>query len=130
MDLLNKKGSDLEKKLKILIVEDEALIANWLKMELEILGFNICGLSASGEESVQMALDLKPDVILMDVFLHGDITGIEAVQEIKKLSDVRIIFMTGYHDEHIKKTIIDLNPTAILIKPVKPETVAEILAKI
>ena len=120
----------MDKDLIILIVEDEALIATWLKMELEMAGLQVCGLSASGEEAIRMTGQYDPDVILMDVFLQGKMTGVEAVEKIRTFSKAAIIFMTGYHEDHISKSITDLEPAGILIKPVKPDNVVEILKKL
>ena len=86
----------MNKKVKILLVEDEAIVAQYLSLELELEGYEVCGYVATGEEAIQKALEEKPDLILMDINILGDIDGIQAAEEILKHRYIPIIFMTGY----------------------------------
>ena len=69
-------------KFKVLIVEDEFLTAKSLKMDLEKLGLNVLDPIAKGEDSVPVAIQENPDLILMDIRLAGGLDGIEAAEEI------------------------------------------------
>lgn len=69
----------MRKKIKILIVEDEVIIAQFLKIELEDSGYEVCSFVASGEEAIIEAKEKNPDLILMDIHLSDKIDGIEAV---------------------------------------------------
>lgn len=80
---------------KILIVEDEIIIALDLKMRLEHYGYSVLPIAGSARDAVDYAETHRPDVILMDIILKGDETGIDAAREIKKRSTVLIIFTTG-----------------------------------
>ena len=71
-------------KLKVLIVEDEAITAQLLEMQLDTAGYDIVGPSAKGEDAVKLAVDEKPDAILMDINLLGEMDGIEASHLIQK----------------------------------------------
>ena len=71
-------------KKNILIVEDQVIVAMTIETQLIELGYGISGITASGEEAIQMARDLQPDLILMDIDLSGRIDGITAAREIKK----------------------------------------------
>lgn len=106
-------------EIKILIVEDEIMIAECLKMQLEDEGYNVCGNFTTGEEAVAFVQETKPDVILMDINLVGEIDGIEAAQLITEKSRIPIIFMTGYEEPEIVERAQKVNPVAFLIKPVE-----------
>lgn len=103
---------------RVLIVEDETLIAMQLHMLLSRAGFEVCGTVDQGEKAVEQARLEKPDVILMDIHLSGIIDGIEAAQQILTFSSAAIIFTTGYSDPKQKEHALALNPAGYLIKPV------------
>jgi len=113
------------KKISILIVEDEVIIAKYLQMELEDVGFDVCGFVASGEEAIIKAREIQPDFILMDIHLAGEIDGIEAAGEILRNNDGKIIFATGYTERELFERAQKLNPLAYLRKPVTPSEVKE-----
>ena len=104
--------------IKILIVEDEAIIALCLKMELKQAGYAVGPAAFTGEEAVIRAAEESPDVILMDIGLAGDINGIEAAQQIRARSNVPIIFMTGYQEGDLRERAQTVNPVGYFIKPV------------
>ena len=72
---------------KILIVEDEAIIALIIEKLLLSLGHEVCGTTASGEEALTQAEALKPDLVLMDIRLSGEMDGIEAADQVEPLED-------------------------------------------
>ncbi|HTP64442.1 MAG TPA: response regulator [Geobacteraceae bacterium] len=82
-------------KPAVLIVEDEAIIAADLAGKLAILGYEIAGTAASGEEAVELARSLRPQVVLMDMWLKGEMDGIEAAAAIRRL-DIPVIYVTGH----------------------------------
>jgi len=106
-------------KIKILIVEDEAIIAQFLKMELEDEGFEVCKFVPSGEEAIIEAQKLNPDLILMDIHLSEEIDGIEAALKIIEYKSIPIIFMTGYSESNIFIRAQEVNPAAYLHKPIE-----------
>lgn len=114
-------------KIRILVAEDELIIAKWLKMELETFDYEVCGLVSSGEEAIASAVKLKPDIILMDVYLNGKLSGIEAAQKIWQDRDTKIIFMTGYDKANINKEMVGLETAEVLIKPIIPDDVKDII---
>ncbi len=107
------------KKLKILIVEDESLIALALRMSLIEAGYEVCEMVASGEQAIESARKEDPDVVLMDTRLTGDMDGIEAARQISAFSSALIIFTTGYQDSNLRGQAMALDPAAYLIKPVE-----------
>jgi CheY-like chemotaxis protein len=111
-------------KIKVLIVEDEFLVAALLGRNLEqFFGYEICGPVTSGEEAVEITGKEKPDIILMDIRLATAMSGIEAAREIKTRYDIPLIFVTGYAaSDHITECQ-ELEPVAILEKPLEPPEV-------
>lgn len=109
----------MDRKIKILLAEDELLIAQCLKMELEMEGYEICSFVSEGEEAVKTAKKEKPDVILMDIHLSGKMDGIEAAREIIEHKNVPVIFMTGYNDIEMFNRAQKINPVSYLEKPIE-----------
>ncbi len=108
----------MKKNNKILVVEDEAMNAMYLKMILTKAGFCIQNIVATGEDAISKVFDEKPGVVLMDIRLAGEMDGIEAAVQIKNHSDIPIIFMTGYPDsEHMERAKF-VNPARYFIKPI------------
>ena len=107
------------KKSNILIVEDEIVIAKHIEIILTDLDYQICAKVTSGEAAIRNAAELKPDLILMDIHLDGEMTGIQAAEKINSAMSTPIIFLTAYTDD---ETIIKAKtalPSAFLIKPVQ-----------
>lgn len=101
----------------IMIVEDESILAMLVEMKLKRKGFSVLEPVATGEDAITSAAENKPDVIVMDIRLAGVIDGIEASQEICKISKCTIVFTTGYSDDTIKEKALALKPLAYLTKP-------------
>jgi len=108
----------MKKVIKILIVEDEVLIAMSLKMELEKAKYKVVKPIATGEKAIIIAKQESPDIILMDIRLAGIIDGIEAARQIMTDSNCSVIFMTGYPEKSIEERAMKLNPLAYYTKPV------------
>ncbi len=85
-------------KLKILIVEDESIVAMDLQHRLENFGYNVAGHAVTGNSAIKLAGDTKPDVILMDIQLKGDLDGIQSAEIIKEEFDIPILFLTAFAD--------------------------------
>lgn len=108
---------------KILIVEDEVILAMSMKQELISLGYNVMNTVETGKKAVISANELKPDLILMDITLKGEIDGIEAAKKINETLDIPIIYMTAYSDEDILNRAIMTEPYAYILKPFNKEEV-------
>jgi DNA-binding NarL/FixJ family response regulator len=80
----------------ILIVEDEMISAMSTKQDLINLDYNVIGIANTGKKAIKSANELKPDLIMMDITLKGEIDGIETAKQINKNLDIPIIYMTGY----------------------------------
>jgi DNA-binding response OmpR family regulator len=104
-------------KKNILIVEDEIITAMSLQHLLELWGYRMCGQASSGKEAVEIAINEKPDIVLVDVSLSGDINGIEVARQIRSCFSIPIIFMTGYSDEETMEAIKEIEPAGCFVKP-------------
>lgn len=106
-----------QKNISILIVEDERIIAKDMAENLTELGYNIVGSAATGLEAVDLALQFKPEIILMDINLIGEMDGIEAAAVISEKMDAAIIYLTAYADSTTLERAKLTTPYGYLIKP-------------
>ena len=81
---------------RVLIVEDEQLVAADLEHKLQSLGYKVVGCAASGQEALSMAAEQHPDVVLMDIRLQGDMDGMEAAKRLQNFSAAKVIFVTAF----------------------------------
>ncbi|MDZ4171321.1 MAG: response regulator [Methanobacteriaceae archaeon] len=102
---------------KILIVEDEGLTAMELQRKLKSAGYDVPTFAFSGKEAIKKAEELKPDLVLMDIFLKGKIDGIDAANQIKKDLGIPIIYLTAHGDANTKERAKSTGPSAYLLKP-------------
>ncbi|HEY6837731.1 MAG TPA: ATP-binding protein [Geobacteraceae bacterium] len=105
------------KAVRILIVEDENIAAELLQSLLRNLGYEVCGVTPFGEDAVEKALTTTPDLILMDIKLRGQMTGVEAAAEIRKQSDVPILYLTAYNDDETLERAKVTQPFGYIQKP-------------
>lgn len=103
---------------KVLIVEDEYLIAEYFSIVVEQLGYDVCGLARSAEEAVELAREHAPALVFMDVRLAGERDGVEAAREIQALQRVPIIYVTASREPQTSQRIKDDYPSEVLTKPV------------
>lgn len=106
-------------KAKILVVEDEGILAMGLKRKLERLGYEITGLATTGQEAIELSNMNKPDLVLMDIVLRGDMDGIETAKELIKQHNTALIYITAYSDEDILKRVMLTEPYAYIVKPLR-----------
>jgi CheY-like chemotaxis protein len=104
-------------KTKIMIVEDEVITAMSLQHLLEHWGYEMCEQVSSGREAIEKAGREKPDIVLIDINLNGEISGIEAARQIRSLFCVPIIFITGYSDKETIKEAKHAEPAGYFVKP-------------
>ena len=102
---------------KVLIVEDERILAIGMKRKLESAGYAVTGVASSGEEAIENVEKTSPDLVLMDIVLKGDMDGIEAAQQIINLYNVPVIYLTSYADEEILERAMITEPYGYLLKP-------------
>jgi len=103
--------------VKILVVEDESIVAMDIKHRLEIMEYVVPAVVSSGERAVEEAGKHRPDLILMDIVLKGDIDGIEAYKQIKEVYDIPVVYLTAYSDEKTLNRAKTTTPYGYIIKP-------------
>lgn len=103
--------------IKILIAEDEAIIASDIEKSLKKLNYQVVGIENSGENVIDAAKEKKPDLILMDIMLNGKINGIQAAQKIKEDLDIPIIYLTAFADEETIQRAKVTEPFGYILKP-------------
>jgi len=102
---------------RILIVEDEAIVAEDLEMAITDIGYEVVGRASRADDAVSMALELKPDLILMDIVLRGEKNGIEASREIKEKTTIPVLFLTAYSNLELIDAAKSTEPYAYIVKP-------------
>ncbi|MEG4343315.1 EAL domain-containing protein [Microcoleus sp. A003_D6] len=102
---------------KILIVEDESIIAEDISDSLTSLGYKITDIVYSGEEAIISAGEFLPDLVLMDVNLQGEIDGITAAAEIRSRFEIPVVYLTAYADENTLRRVNGTKPFGYIVKP-------------
>ena len=102
---------------RILIVEDEVVVASEIKLRLEAMGYGVIGIVNNGRDAIQKAEEHDPDIILMDITLKGKMTGLEATREINKNSDIPVIFITAHTDTPTLDSARETTTHGIFTKP-------------
>jgi CheY-like chemotaxis protein len=117
---------------RALIVEDEVLIALGLQAEMENLGFDVCGLAANTRQAKSLAMNDRPDIVIMDIYLDGCRDGIEAARWLREMYGVPIVFVTAYNsDDGILERIQQQVPDApVLSKPLYGDRLAVALRQL
>jgi len=106
---------------RILIADDEAGILETLRLYLVAVGHEVVGSAGSGDEAIDMAGSLEPDLVLMDIMMPGDIDGIGAATRIKREMGIPLIFITGHSDEVYRERAKSAEPSGYLVKPFQLE---------
>lgn len=108
---------DHDREWRVLIVEDDPLISLGLSGVLEVFGYSVCGTVQTGEEAVACASQLAPDVILMDINLREEMSGIEATQIITAKSSIPVIYLTAQSSDQTYREAMHSQHYGYLIKP-------------
>lgn len=106
-------------KTNILIVEDESIVAKDIAQSLKKLGYHVIDAVNSGEAAVLVADEKKPDLVLMDIMLKGEMSGIDAANFIHEKNNIPVIFLTAYADESTLSKAKISEPYGYIIKPFK-----------
>ncbi len=106
-------------KTNVLVIEDESIVSKDIQHSLKKLGYNVVGSAASGEKAIELALELKPDIVLMDIMLQGELTGIEAAEQIRAAINIPVVYLTAYADEGTLAKAKVTEPHGYIIKPFK-----------
>ncbi|MGE3274024.1 MAG: response regulator [Vicinamibacterales bacterium] len=101
----------------ILIVDDEVIIARDLEVRLTGLGYTVAGIAATGRDAIRLARDRRPDLVLMDIVLKGDLDGIDAAAAIRRERHTPIVYLTAYTDQRTLDRAKRTQPFGYIVKP-------------
>nr|WP_315489244.1 response regulator [uncultured Rhodoferax sp.] len=102
---------------RILVVEDEAIVARDIASQLELLGYQVVGRAVRGEDAVARALALRPDLVLMDIQLAGDMDGISAAQVLREQAMIPVVFLTAFASDETLERAKRVEPYGYILKP-------------
>jgi len=117
--------------VRVLIVEDELLVAWHLETLMREQRHEVCGMVPDGDGAIEQAVDLDVDLILMDIRLAGRMDGLEAARRIREQRDTPIIFITAHGDPVMRASIDQIAPGApVLAKPVSADRLRDAVARV
>ena len=114
-------------KTRILIVEDEGLVARDIENMVRNAGYEVCGVVSSGEEAVEEAVKTEPDLILMDIILRGTMDGVEAADKIRGRFNIPVIYLTAHTDENTLDRAKLTEPLGYTLKPVEQKELLTVI---
>jgi DNA-binding NarL/FixJ family response regulator len=118
------------KPLRVVIAEDEAVFALDIQSIIQDAGGEVVGIAVRGQDAITLAAALRPDLVLMDVHLMGDLDGIEAARAIKAMRGVAVIFVTAHGDADTLRRMFEVVPTAPIIKPISESHLREMIMRV
>lgn len=104
-------------KAKIMIVEDEWIAAEDTQYKLQDLGYIVSSIASTGNEAIEKAKEDKPDLVLTDIVLEGEMDGIELAKQLYSSFDIPFIYLTAYADDMILERIKTTEPFGYIVKP-------------
>ena len=123
----NRPGGRNSNMKRILIVENDLLLAMFNKRFCESLGHKVVDSVRNGSDAIEAVKKHNPDVILMDIKIDGDLDGIETMQEIRKFSNAGVIYISGNSEPSVIMKAESTNMLSFCIKPISIEDLKEIL---
>lgn len=106
-------------KAAILVVEDQIIVAKDIQNRLKGMGYVVAGSAVSGEEAIRKAEDVRPDLVLMDVILNGEMDGIDAAQTVRSRLGIPVIFLTAHADDATLERAKVTEANGYLLKPIE-----------
>jgi CheY-like chemotaxis protein len=116
-------------KTKILVVDDERIIAKDIQDMLEDFCYDFPAIASSGEEAIKKAEEIKPDLVLMNIGLKGDMDGIDAAAHIHNRFNIPVVYVTAYMDEKRLERANVTEPFGYIIKPFEDKELASAIEK-
>jgi PAS domain S-box-containing protein len=102
---------------RILILEDDRVVARDIQRQLTRIGHEVLGMAVRGEDAVALALEMRPDLVLMDIRLGGEVDGVEAASQIRRQCQSPVVFLTAYSDDDTLRRASEAEPFGYLLKP-------------
>jgi CheY-like chemotaxis protein len=102
---------------KILLVEDDDVIAKVADWRLKNLGYEVCGRATTGAEAMELVVNNRPDLVLMDINIRGDVDGIETARMIKNGFNIPVVYVTSHSDGPTLERAKATKPDGFIVKP-------------
>lgn len=102
---------------RLMVVEDEGIIAQDLRVSLRRLGYDVVAVVSTGQAAIDRAQTERPDLVLMDVGLPGGITGVDAARRIQEQQRIPVVFLTAHADAATIRNISAVQPAGYIVKP-------------
>ena len=102
---------------RILVVDDERIVAQDISECLISMGCDVIGTALSGDEAIEIAANLRPDLIMMDIVIQGEMDGIDAAKIIRESYDIPCVFLTAYSDPKVLTRAKECEPAGYIVKP-------------
>lgn len=112
----------MSQPVKIMIVEDEGIVAMDLAMRLRNEGYEVTGMASDSDEAMTLFSSSQPDLVLMDININGSKDGIETAKQIKRMQEVPVIFLTAFSQSEYVNRAKEVNPAGYLVKPFNTES--------
>ena len=106
-----------DKLTRVLIVEDESIVALSLKDKLNVLGYDVLGIVSTGEKAVVLAREDSPDIVLMDIKLGGEMDGVSTAEQIRLNNAIPVIYLTAYGNQEVMERAKVTEPYGYILKP-------------
>lgn len=109
------------KHKSIVIIEDEMIISLSIKKWLEAIGFKIIGIMARGEDAIEFVKNHKPDLLIVDIVLQGELDGISTIEQIDRINSefkIPVIYITAFSEKYFLERAEKTNPFGYLVKPI------------
>ena len=105
------------KQARIYFVEDDAVLVRVIEWRLKTLGYNVCGFSDNGADAIEKIQELKPDLVLLDIELSGDMNGIEVGKFLAEKTSIPFIYLTSHSDDDYLVRAKETHPKGFVRKP-------------
>ena len=102
---------------RIIIIEDEALIAAEIKSTLQLLGYTVAGHAMNGDKALDLFAKNEADLVLLDISIKGSLTGIDLAKVLRKKYEIPFIFLTSFSDKVTLSKVLETNPYGYIVKP-------------
>ena len=122
-----REGHNRMKKARIFIVEDEALVAKDIEISLENMNYAVSGKASTGEDAIINVGKNRPDLVLMDINLKGEMSGIEAASQIRDLFNIPVIYLTAHANDEVLQSAKLTGPFGYIIKPFEERELGSVI---
>ncbi|MBV9762392.1 MAG: response regulator [Acidobacteriaceae bacterium] len=118
----------VKRAAKILVVEDEQIVAMDMELQLTAFGYQVTGIATTGPEALRLAETTSPDLVVMDVQLNGALDGISTAEALQRRSAMPVVFVSAFGSSETQRRAHNASPLGYLTKPFRPEELRALVA--